>query len=188
MVGRYATKFVLPSGVTLTPDTCTAQAHNYSAETTMHPVEDGSSIADNVIKKPASLSFTTLWTPRPPDDTYEPPAGDDRPSIAFVYLTEALLMRQPIRIVVDNVTYDPVVLTSVQMPRAFEDGDSRTLTVEAQEIQIVSGKTVKVKVSPSLKSKGKKKKTNKTPIYTIGKEAYVGLEHGEYIFAAGHDW
>ena len=59
----------------------------------------------------------------------------------------------------DGIVYAPVVLLSVSMARQFEDGDGRTIQVEAQEIQIVSGKTVKIKQSKSLRGKGKKKKT-----------------------------
>lgn len=181
------TQFVLPSGVTITPDTCTATQHSYTAEATTHPVEDGSSIADHVIRKPPALSFTTTWTPRPPEDTYQPPPGDDRPGAAFVFLTETLQMRTPIRIVTDRITYDPVVLTSVSMPRAFEDGDGRTLVIEAQEIQIVSGKTVKIRVSKAngFKGKAKKKKTNVT--ITRGQaaaEATASLLTGNFLRAA----
>jgi hypothetical protein len=182
------TQFVLPSGVTITPDTCTATQQAYTAEATTHPVEDGSSIADHVIRKPAGLSFTTTWTPRPPDDSYQPPPGDDRPMGAFVFLTETLQMRTPIRIVTDSVTYDPVVLTSVTMPRAFEDGDGRTISVEAQEIQIVSGKTVKVRVSKAngFRGKAQRKKTNVT--LTRGQaaaEAAASLFTGNFLRAAG---
>jgi hypothetical protein len=182
------TRFVLPSGVTITPDTCTATQQAYTAEATTHPVEDGSSIADHVIRKPAGLSFTTTWTPRPPDDSYQPSPGNDRPMGAFVFLSETLQMRTPIRIVTDGVTYDPVVLTSVTMPRAFEDGDGRTITIEAQEIQIVSGKTVKIRVSKSngFKGKAKKKKTNVT--FTRGDAAIsaaAAVFTGNYLQAAG---
>lgn len=155
MNGVLPTRFILSDGQVITPDTCIAQTHQEQAAATMHPVADGSSIADHVIRQPASISLTTIWTPRPDDDAYEP-RGTGRPQEAFDILVAAIKKRQPIQIEVDNITYDPVVLTSVSMPRAFADGDGRTIEVEAQEIQIVRGQTVKIKVAPALQSKGKK--------------------------------
>lgn len=180
------TNFVLQIA-TITPDTCTAITHGATAETTTHPVEDGSSIADHVIRKPLTVSFTTSWTPRPIDDTYLP-QGNDRGLEAFQMLTGELQLRRPIQIVTDGQIYDNMVLQSVTMPRAFEDGDGRTINIECQQIQIVSGQTVKIKVAQAIKSKSKKKKVNKTKQYWVGPQAYAGLIHGEYIFASDHDW
>lgn len=179
MNGVLPTRFILSDGQVITPDTCIAQTHQEQASATTHPVADGSSIVDHVIRQPASISLTTIWTPRPDDDSYEP-RGTGRPQDAFDILVSALKKRQPIQIELDNITYDPVVLTSVSMPRAFADGDGRTIEVEAQEIQIVRGQTVKIKVAPALKSKGKKSKKkvelppsrNNAGEYAIGQYIY----------------
>lgn len=177
-----ATQFILASGQIITPDTCTSQQHSGQAEATMHPVDDGSSIADHVIRRPNQLSFTTVWTPRPPDEDYLP-AGNHRGQDAFDILIEALQRRQAIRIEADGITYDPMVLTSVQMPRAFEDGDSRTIQIEAVEIQIVSGQTVKVQLAPALKRKGKRKKTNAVPQPAGGKTGQIVSGSNQFL-----DW
>ena len=152
------TQFLLATGQVITPDTCTAINHGSQAEATTHPVEDGSSIADHIIKKPNTVSLTTSWTPRPWDETYLP-SGPTRGQDAFDILSGVLQRRETLTIDAEGIVYSPVVLLSVSMARQFEDGDGRTIQVEAQEIQIVSGKTVKVKQSKSLRGKGKKKKT-----------------------------
>jgi hypothetical protein len=158
-----ATQFLLASGQILTPDTCTSMQHEASAETTTHPVEDGSSIADHVIRKPQTLTLTTRWTPRPPEPDYLP-LGNHRGQDAFDALVVALQARQPIRIEMDGITYDPVVLTSVTMPRSFDDGDGREIQIQATQIQIVSGQTTRVRVSSrnGFKGKARAKKTNVT--------------------------
>ena len=152
------TQFLLATGQIITPDTCTQINHGSQAEATTHPVEDGSSIADHIIKKPNTVSLTTNWTPRPIDETYLP-SGINRGQDAFDILSGVLQRRETLTITSDGIVYAPVVLLSVSMARQFEDGDGRTIQVEAQEIQIVSGKTVKIKQSKSLRGKGKKKKT-----------------------------
>ena len=152
------TQFLLATGQVITPDTCVSIGHGSQAEATTHPVEDGSSIADHVIRKPNTLSLTTNWTPRPIDETYLP-SGINRGQDAFDILSGVLQRRETLTITSDGIVYAPVVLLSVSMARQFEDGDGRTIQVEAQEIQIVSGKTVKIKQSKSLRGKGKKKKT-----------------------------
>ena len=152
------TQFLLATGQVITPDTCTAINHGSQAEATTHPVEDGSAIADHIIKKPNTVSFTTNWTPRPWDETYLP-SGPTRGQDAFDILSGVLQRRETLTIDAEGIVYSPVVLLSVSMARQFEDGDGRTIQVEAQEIQIVSGKTVKIKQSKSLRGKGKKKKT-----------------------------
>jgi hypothetical protein len=177
-----ATQFILASGQIITPDTCTAMQHSGQAEATMHPVDDGSSIADHVIRRPQQLSLTTVWTPRPPDGDYLP-AGVHRGQDAFDILIEALQRRQPIRIEMDGLTYDPMVLTSIQMPRAFDDGDSRTINVEAVQIQIVSGQTVKVAVAPPLKRKGKRKRTNAVPRPAGVKSGQINAASNKFL-----DW
>ena len=160
-----ATLFVFPSGQAIQPDTCTTVTHGSQAEATTHPVEDGGSIADHVVLKPNTVTLSTLWTPHPADETALP-QGFDRPSEAFDLLSDALQQRQMIQIrsgTGDGIIYDNMVLLSVSMQRQFEDGDGRLIQVEAQQIQIVSGKTVKIKIAKSLKPKGQKIKTNVTP-------------------------
>lgn len=180
------TRFILAS-LTITPDTCTSIQFGYDAEATTHPVEDGSTIADHVIRKPPKVSFTTTWTPRPIDDTYLP-QGNDRGLEAFQILSATLQSRQPIQIITDGQNYENMVLQSVTMPRAFEDGDGRTITIECQQIQIVSGQTVKIRVSKAngFKGKAKKKKTNVT--FTRGDAAIsaaAAVFTGNYLQAAG---
>ena len=157
-----ATRFILQGGMVLTPDTCTSISHGSQAEATTHPVEDGSSIADHIIRKPNTLGLTTNWTPRPVDNTYFP-SGAERGLEAFQILSNVLQNRKTLTIEADGIIYENMVLQGVSMPRAFEDGDGRTIQVDAIQIQIVSGKIVSVKVSSKLKGKGKKKKTNVTP-------------------------
>ena len=187
---ELATKFVLSNGMTIQPDTCTAIGHGATAEATVHPVEDGSSIADHVIKKPLSLSLTTTWTPRPVDESYQP-QGADRGLEAFQILVATLQARQPIQIYTDGQVYDNMILQSVSMPRAFEDGDGRVINVDCQQIQIVSGSTVKIKVSRAggFKGKAQKKKTNIT--LTRGQaaaSAAAALFSGNFMKAAGFSY
>lgn len=146
----------LSTGLVISPDTAEVVTHTREADTTEHPVEDGSTIADHVIVKPRSFSMTTLWTPRP-WDAFFLPSGPNRPAQAFDILATACQQKTSLSIQIDDVNYRPVILTSVTMQRQFADGDSRVVQLECKEITIVEGKTVAVRVAPALKPKGKKK-------------------------------
>lgn len=157
-----ATRITLQGGMVLTPDTCTAINHGGNAEATTHPVEDGSSIADHVIRKPNTLSLSTVWTPRPADLAYFP-TGAERGLEAFQILSNVLQSRKTCTIEANGILYENMILQGVATTSAFENGDSWPISIEAIQIQIVSGKTVAVKMAAKLKGKGKKKKTNVTP-------------------------
>lgn len=149
-------KIQLSTGLTISPDTAETVTHTREADTTEHPVEDGSTIADHVIVKPRSFTITTLWTPRPWDDSYNP-SGANRPAQAFDILATACQQKTSLWIQIDDIDYRPVILTSVTMQRQFADGDGRAIQLECKEITIVTGKTVAVRVSNALKPKAKKK-------------------------------
>lgn len=150
-------RFRLVGGLTVSPDTSDV-THDNTAEVTRHPIEDGSKLSDHIIVNPNSVQIQSFWTPRPEDDTLSP-SGANRPQQAYDILSGVLNRKESLIIEIDGITYDPAALTKVGMPRAYDDGDGRMIPIEATVMQIVSGKTVKVKVAQGLKGKGAKKKT-----------------------------
>lgn len=152
----------LSTGLVISPDTAEALTHAREAEATSHPVEDGSNIADHVIVKPKRFSLTTVWTPRPWDDLFQP-TGPNRPQQAFTILAQACQDKTSIWVQLDDIDYRPVIIESCTMQRQFADGDSRTIQLECKEITIAQGKTVTTKIASSLKPKGPKKVKKITP-------------------------
>lgn len=180
-------RITLASGQVITPDTCETISHGSQAEATTHPVEDGSAIADHIIRKPNTVSLVTLWTPRPIDDTYLP-QGPTRGQDAFDILSGVVQRRETCTIAGDGLVYSPVVLLSVGMQRQFADGDGRTINIEAQEIQIVSGKSVAGGSNSARTTKRLKPKVKTQVTQTRGSlalQAVVGVATGSYFGALG---
>jgi hypothetical protein len=172
----------LSTGLVIQPDTAEVVVHTREAETTEHPVEDGSAIADHIILKPKTFSVTTNWTPRPWDSSFLP-GGTNRPQQAFDILAGVLQSKQPVWIQIDDIDYRPVVITNVTMQRQFDDGDGRTIQLECKEIQIYQGKTVTVQIANALKAKGttKKKKLTPKPVAVINGMLDLGVEAQQTI-------
>lgn len=142
------------------PDTCTTVTHEFTAEATDHPVEDGSAVTDNVVKKPRTCTATMLFSPVPlAEGNFTPTPGPDRPQKAFDLLADSMQRRERVNACFDGVFYSPAVITSLSIPRVFDDGTSRTINIAVKEILTVYSKTAKIKPNANIaKGTGKKKK------------------------------
>lgn len=108
---------------------------------TTSPVEDGTTIADNLTVEPrtfsGSLMFATVG------ETGLQPAGSDRPDRAVTILQDAMAAKRAFRIVCEGRVYDPCAITglTVQRNNAFA---SRVVDIQVQEIRIVQARRVRV--------------------------------------------
>lgn len=171
---------IYDDGYSIQPDTAEALTHKREAETTEHPVEDGSAIADHIIVKPRTFSISTNWTPRPWNDTYSPSAAPDRPERAFDILSGIVQGKKVVTIGLDGVIYKPVVIISLSMTRILADGDSRNIQLECKEIQIAQGQLVTAKVAAALKPKHKPKKKKVAPAESYPVQYYQKSWVDEY--------
>ncbi len=152
-------RITLENGTQIIPDTLLTATHTASADATDHPVEDGSALSDNIVRKPRTVSLTLVFSPfNAGTDTLSPASSISRPDQAFDALSGAMDRRERVYALVDNRFYTPAAITSLSMPRAFEDGTSRTITLELKEILTAYARTV-AKLAPrkSIRSKTGKK-------------------------------
>lgn len=151
-------RITLQDGTQIIPDILETATHTSTAEATDHPVEDGSALSDNIVRKPRTVSMALVFSPFPVRTETLSPTGISRPDQAFDALAGAMERRERVYAVIDGKFYTPAAITSLTMPRAFTDGSSRTINVELKEILTAYARTV-AKLAPrtSIKSKTGKK-------------------------------
>jgi len=158
MAQSLTTTIVTQGGSIVEPDSAITVNHGNECETTTHPIEDGTSITDHIIRKPNTVSLRLLFSPFPLSGDDLAPRGVDRPVRAFDVLSRAMQRRETVTIATDGQFYGPAVITKLGMDRSFEDGSSRTLTVEATEIVQIVSKTIALQPANAIRhGTGKKK-------------------------------
>lgn len=139
------------------------EQHDLEAEVTEHPVEDGSAISDNVIVKPAELTFTNAVVSDTPVGAIASDAsrsGQLRFSRDAYARLEATLKARKTVVVVSNLKkYDSMILDKLSTPVESKDAGGLVFTVHFKQVVIVKNRRVTVAVpnllgSQNLGSKG----------------------------------
>jgi hypothetical protein len=167
-------RITLQDGTQIIPDTLDTATHTVTAEATDHPVEDGSALSDNIVRKPRTVSMVLTFSPFPVRTDTLTPAGDSRPDQAFDALAGAMERRERVYAMIDGKFYTPAAITSLTMPRAFTDGSSRTINLELKEILTAYARTA-AKLAPKARLKSKMGKKIKA----------VGLARSDAAILAG---
>lgn len=151
-------RITLQDGTQIIPDTLLTATHTLSAEATDHPVEDGSALSDNIVRKPREIPMVLVFSPHNAGQDVLSPTGISRPDQAFDALAGAMERRERVYAMIDNRFYTPAAITALSMPREFADGSSRTINITLKEILTAYARTV-AKLAPraSIRSKTGKK-------------------------------
>ena len=172
-------------GVLVEPDTAITVGHTREAETTTHPVEDGSAIADNIVRKPPTVSLRCIFSPHPLSGEDLSPRGTDRPQRAFDALALAMQQRETVTVLSDGLFYGPAVITRLSMQRAFEDGSSRTFDLDLTEVLQVATKTAKLIPATTIKHGTGRRKTTVAPTKAqVATKAAMAFAGGNWVAAA----
>lgn len=123
---KYAKSTV--GGVTL--DATISEDHEFNSRVTNFPVEDGSIISDHIIKEPETLQITGIVT----DTPLAILAAFNRSIDAFNRLIQIYENRERISVVTGIRVYTDMVMTSLQVPRNVQTGQSLTFVIELQKI------------------------------------------------------
>jgi hypothetical protein len=153
-------KITWPNGIVLESDTALTLTHSYRNRATQHPVEDGASVSDHVIREPRSAQLDLVFSSHPLREGLLP-SGGDRPQQAFAILAGIMERKDVVDVQVDGENYSPAVIVSLSEPRALADGDSRRFQIEVQEIYTVSADTATAatkSLARRLRHKGKPKR------------------------------
>lgn len=149
------------------------EVHEWSAEATENPVEEGAPVSDHVIEKSDKLRIRGFVSDSPTSDTmitrivglYNGKTLDNRTQTVFDTLQTLIKTKEPIVVYTKHRIYDEMVLTGVNIPRSPGVGEAIEFTAEFVHIRKVRTQTVDVPNGIS------KKKTAKAGTATQNKTA-----------------
>lgn len=170
-------------------DVLVNEKHEWSSDITTNPVEVGAPVADHILLNPDKFSVTAMISDSSLTGTFydtvsrriisqeNTSQAESNTQLTFNLLRSLLEDRQTLIVYTKYRTYTDMAISSIGIPRSFEDGNSIQFTVEFTHIRIVSTQTVKVPAGISKKldkksTDGVKKKTD--PLKTGGSKQPVG--------------
>lgn len=136
---RQSSGFNISGVVELQADLTIKETHERNAETTDHPVEDGSFISDHIIIKPETVQLEGFLT-----DSRAILFGNNkgRTQNGFDLLETLWAAQEVVTLITAYKNYDNMVITNITMPR--ERPSSMIFTMRLKKIKIVSTEFVNV--------------------------------------------
>ena len=116
------------SGVVL--DAVLNEDHAYNSRVTNYPIENGLIISDHIINEPDTLQITGVVSDTPLSFL----APFNNSINAFNTLVEIHNRRERITVVTGIKVYTDMVITSLQVPRTIQSGQSLTFVIDLQKI------------------------------------------------------
>lgn len=111
-------------------DATLSEEHAYISRVTNYPVEDGRIISDHIINEPETLQITGIVSDTPLSIL----SPFNRSTDAFNRLVRIHTNRERITVVTGIKVYTNMVMTSLQVPRNVNTGQSLTFVIELQKI------------------------------------------------------
>lgn len=153
-------------------DAALDETHDWSAEATSNPVEDGAPITDHVIEKSDKLRIKGFVTDTPLIASQSITGkinnsdGGSRTQPVFDLLYRLLKLREPMTVYTKYKTYDNMIMTDLQIPRASGQGEAIEFTAEFLNIRKVATQVVDVPKGINSKKTAKTSKAlgNKTEL------------------------
>lgn len=108
--------------------------HQYNSRVTNYPVEDGRIISDHIINEPETLSLTGVVSDTPLSFL----APFNRSINAFQRLVEIHNRRELITVVTGIKVYLNMAITSINVPRNVQSGQSLTFSMQFQRVNLDS--------------------------------------------------
>lgn len=142
-------------------DAVLEETHEWSAEATSNPVEEGAPVTDHVIEQSDKLTIKGFVTDSPLTLS-QSISGilnfgrvDNRTQTTFDLLHELLKLKEPMTVYTKHRIYDDMVLTNVSIPRAASVGEAIEFHAEFIRIRKVATQMVDVPdgISPKKEAK-----------------------------------
>lgn len=115
-------------------DATLTEDHEYNARVTNYPVEDGRIISDHIINEPETVQITGIVTDTPLSFL----SSFNRSINAFNRLIQIHRNKERITVVTGIRVYTDMVMTSLQVPRNVQTGQSLNFVIELQKIYLDS--------------------------------------------------
>lgn len=119
-------------------DATLTEDHQYNARVTNYPVENGRIISDHIINEPETVQITGIVT----DTPLAILSSFNRSINAFNRLIQIHNNRERVTVVTGIKVYTNMVMTTLQVPRNVQTGQSLTFVIDLQKIYLDS--TVRV--------------------------------------------
>lgn len=130
----FGKKYARTSVSSVVLDAVISEDHQYNSRVTSYPVENGLNISDHIINEPEILSITGVVSDTPLSFL----APFNRSVNAFNALVEIHNRRERISVVTGIKVYDDMVITSLNVPRNVQSGQSLTFSIELQKMLLDS--------------------------------------------------
>jgi len=111
-------------------DATLTEDHQYNARATSYPVEDFRNITDHIINEPETLQLTGIVS----DTPLSLLSSFNRSVDAFNRLVNIYTNKQIVTVVTGIKVYTNMCITSLQVPRNVQTGQSLTFSIEMQKI------------------------------------------------------
>ena len=137
------------------------ESHEWSAEATSNPVEEGAPVTDQVIEQADKLSIRGVVTDAPLNASSSilgligGGSADNKTQSVFDLLNTLIKKREVLTVYTKHKTYDDMVLTSVTIPRSASVGEAVEFRAEFIHIRKVATQTVDVPDGVSAKPEAK---------------------------------
>ena len=129
------------------------EEHNWTADATSNPVEDGAPISDHIIEQPDKLRMKCFVTDTPltasqnlgeTTGDYNQSTAGTRTQPVFDLLYTVIKGRVPVTIYTRHSVYGDMALVNVSIPRASGTGEALEFDLEFLSIRRVATETVDV--------------------------------------------
>ncbi len=137
------------------------ESHEWSADATSNPVEDGAPVTDHVIEQADKLTIRGVVTDAPLNASSSilgfigGGSADNKTQTVFDLLDTLIKKREVLTVYTKHKTYDDMVLTSVTIPRSASVGEAVEFSAEFIHIRKVATQTVDVPDGVSAKPEAK---------------------------------
>lgn len=124
-------------------DAVISEDHSYNSRVTNYPIESGLIISDHIISEPDTLQITGIVSDTPLSIF----APFNNSVNAFDQLVEIQKRKERITVVTGIKVYTDMVITSLQIPRGIESGQSLTFVIDMQKVILDS--SVRFNLNPN---------------------------------------
>lgn len=128
------------SGVAFALDVSREEVHELSAETTDHPVEEGSDVTDHIRERPFRLTVDGIVSAAPIGGEIDP----RRPIDAWEALVALFEARAPLTVDTGLALYERMVLLRAPANRSAITGGELSVRLEFQQIRTVQSQSVRI--------------------------------------------
>lgn len=131
-------------------DAALDESHDWQADATMNPVEEGSPVADHIIEQPDKLKIRGFVseTPLVASESFRgannTPWAESLTQPVFDLLRDLIKARETVTVYTKYRIYDDMVLTNLNIPRSAATGEAIEFTAEFMNIRKVATQMVDV--------------------------------------------